>query len=77
MKSKPKISKQNGSWVVTREGFGFAQAPVTTERRTHSAAIQSLGEINVGFASAERTSTPEPEFSYMGKQPNYWPAVIR
>lgn len=74
MKSKPKISKQNGSWIVTREGFGFAQAPVTAERRTHKAAIESLGEINVGYASTERSFGGEHA---PGDWNDIWPTVIR
>lgn len=74
MKRKDRIYKQDGSWVLSRPPFGFAQTPVETPCRTHTEAIKRSAERGTGYASVERASDPENLGEY---QTDFWPVIVR
>jgi hypothetical protein len=57
---KPTIRKQDGHWLLTRPGYGFAATATVTEHATWLQARQALLGTAVGSAGAqvERAAAP-------------------
>lgn len=57
MRAKPRITRRDGAWIVSRPSIGFRQLPDETEHRSWKDAVSSLSELSgrdTGGGSFER-----------------------